>query len=193
MTSVNIEAHRKALEYSCRGIDFGEVKLIEEKSDTIDEWNYNVIYNLGDHIKTEYALLIHADGFVVNPKKWKEGWLEYDYIGSPWPLPSDNYSYRDIFGRVQRVGNSVSLRSKRLIDLAKQQDIEWRTFHGNTNEDGFICVNNRHMYEKHGMKFAPFEVALFFGRETPLVENEGINPFVFHQYAGENEKYPYFI
>jgi hypothetical protein len=190
--STNIDGMRRALDYSSKDIDFGDVKLIEHECDGIDEWNKHIVFELGSYIKTPFALLIHPDGFVVHPESWKDKWLEYDYIGSPWALPSDDYSYRDVNGKIQRVGNSVSLRSKKLLDLPKKVDMEWRSFHGFYNEDGYISCNMRHIFEQHGCKFAPFEEAVFFGRETPLPENVGINPFVFHRHMGENNKYPNF-
>lgn len=192
VTSVDKKAHEQALEYSCEKIDFGAVKLLDLNTKNIDEWNKAIIYDLPEHIDTEYALLVHADGFVVNPESWNNDWLNYDYIGSPWGLPTDDFSFKDINGVVQRVGNSVSLRSKKLLDIPNKLNLEWKSFHGYYNEDGYICVNYRHIYEQEGCKFAPFEVAKDFGRETPLIENIGVKPFVFHRYVGENSIYPKF-
>ena len=208
LTSVRIPQTIKALEYSCRGIEFGAVKLASdikpdllpdyikheytEGSSNIDEWNYNIIYNLSNHIETDYAILIHDNGFVVNPESWRNEFLEYDYIGAPWPLPTDDYSYRDINGEIIRQGNSVSLRSKKLIDLPNKLNLEWKPFHGFTNEDGFICVNYRHRYIEEGCKFAGIGVAKYFSHETMIPEIEGINPFAFHNYNGNNIKYPKF-
>lgn len=207
-TSLNIEGHIKALEYSCREIDFGEVKLISpdkpdnlppyikweltDRTRSVNDWCHDIIYKLGSHIDTEFVILIHDDGFIVNPDMWRDEFLDYDYIGAPWPLPLDNFSYRDINGEIIRVGNSVSIRSKRLIDLAPKLNLEWRTFHGYYNEDGFICVNYRHIYKEHGMKFADIDVAKYFSHETPITEIEGIEPFMFHTYQGRNNKYPRF-
>ncbi len=196
VTSVKIPQTIKALEYSCRNINFGKVKLVSdtipenlppiisfefiEKMNNIDEWNYSIIYKLGKYIDTEYAMLIHDDGFIINPQSWKEEFLEYDYIGAPWPLPNDDFSFRDINGDIIRVGNSVSLRSKKLIDLPADLNLEWKSFHGYYNEDGFICVNYRHVYLNHGMKFANIDVAKYFSHETPIPEIDGITPFAFH-------------
>ena len=208
MTSVDIPATIKALEYSCRDIKFGAVKIASdilpdnlpefithcytEKMRSIDEWNYAIIYRLGGYIDTEFAILIHADGFVVNPESWKKEFLDYDYIGAPWPLPHDDFSFRDINGEIIRVGNSVSLRSKKLIDLPVKLNLEWKPFHGFYNEDGFITVNNRHIYKEHGMKFADLDIARYFSHECMIPEIEGIKPFMFHRYAGTNVIYPKF-
>lgn len=200
MTSVKIPQTIKALQYSSRGIKFGAIKIISdikpdnipddiiheytEKMSNIDDWNYSIIYKLGKHIETEFAMLIHDDGFIINPKSWRSEFLEYDYIGAPWPLPMDDFSYRDINGEIIRVGNSVSLRSKKLIDLPVKLNLEWKPFHGYYNEDGFICVNYRHIYKEHGMKFADIYVAKYFSHETQLPETIGIEPFAFHGRKG---------
>ncbi len=175
------ESQQKAIDYSCKDIKFGAVKNVIKECDGIDEWNKNIIYDLTNHVDTDFCLLIHPDGYIIHPECWRDEWLQYDYIGSPWPLPTDDFSYRDKSGTIQRVGNSVSLRSKRLIDLAPKFNLPWQSFHGFTNEDGFICVNNRHIYEEHGMKFAPLDVAIRFGKEHIIPENIDVNKtFVFH-------------
>jgi hypothetical protein len=206
LTSVRVPQTIKALEYSCKDIKFGAIKLISDvkpdnlplsithefcpKMSNIEEWNYAAIYELGKHIDTEFAILIHDDGFIVNPSSWRDEFLEYDYIGAPWPLPLDDYSYRDINGEIIRQGNSVSLRSKKLIDLPNKLNLEWRDFHGFTNEDGFICVNYRHRYIEEGCKFADIEVAKYFSHETMIPEIQGIKPFAFHRHFGTNSIYP---
>lgn len=186
------DQQQKALDYSSRYIEFGAVKNIIVDTNNIDEWNKAVVFDLGDHIDTDYALFIHPDGFVVHPNKWSDTWLDYDFIGAPFPLPRDDFSYRDINGKIQRVGNSVSLRSKKLLQLPKKINMEWKPFHGFYNEDGYISVNMRHVFEEHGCKFAPLEEAIKFSREVPLAENKGIETFCFHKNEGENSKYPNF-
>ena len=207
-TTVDLDKHVKALEYSCKGINFGAVKLIAhekpenlpdnitfeqcDKTSNIDEWNHDIIYKLSKHIDTDFCLLIHDDGFVVNPEQWRDEFLNYDYIGAPFPLPQDNFSFRDINNNLIRVGNSVSLRSKKLIDLPVKLNLEWKPFHGYYNEDGFICVNNRHIYIEHGCVFADIDIAKYFSHETMIPEIEGIKPFAFHKYSGTNHIYPRF-
>jgi hypothetical protein len=209
MTSVNVNATIKALKYSMREIDFGEAILIThrkplsllfsgiryrhiEKIRDIDAFNYNIIYRLHEYIKTDYLLLVHYDGFVVNPKMWRDEFLHYDYIGSPWPLPTDDRAYRDIHGNICRVGNSVSIRSKRLLEYPAKTAIPFEANLGLYNEDGFICCKNRHLFEAAGMTFAPLELAVYFGHESMIPEIEGIRPFVFHKWQGTNSEYPKF-
>lgn len=179
LTGVDFEGHKRALDKSCEGIDFGAVKIVwDEKCNSIDEWNRKIIQDLYRYVDTSHALLIHADGYVINPEVWEPAWMGYDYIGAPWPLPQDDYSYRDEEGGLQRVGNSVSLRSKKLMELAATK--EWKPYYGNTNEDGFICCHNRRWLESQGMRFAPLEVAAHFSKEHTIPENEGLETFMFH-------------
>jgi glycosyltransferase involved in cell wall biosynthesis len=208
MATRNVEETLQALNHSCRGVKYGSVKLLShytpyeldkniefiriDKIKSIDDWSYKIIYELNQYIDTEFALLVHADGFVVNPSSWKDEFLDYDYIGAPWPLPTDNYSYRDAHGNIVRVGNSVSLRSKRLLELPIKLNMPWEPFHGYWNEDGFICVKNKHIYEANGMRFATLDVAKYFSHEAMIPEVKGIKPFAFHKWAGSNKIYPKF-
>jgi hypothetical protein len=208
VSSVRIDQTIKALEYSSKDIKFGSVKLISdieplnlsnkisfnkiEKINNIDEWNYSIIYKLPTYIRTDFCILIHDNGFIVNSNSWKDEFLKYDYIGAPWPLPVDDYSYRDINNNLIRVGNSVSLRSKKLLNIPLKHNLEWKAFHGYTNEDGFICCNYRHKYLEEGCKFADIDVAKYFSHENSMPETKGIKPFAFHNYLGENSQYPKF-
>lgn len=214
MTSVKVSETIKAMEYSMRGIDFAEAVLVThrkpwflpkgikykhiDKLNDIDRFNYETVYHMGEYVDTEFALLVHYDGFVVHPEAWKDEFLNYDYIGSPWPLPKegDITTYRDVNGNICRVGNSVSIRSKRLMEFPKKANIPWvgEELNGVTyyNEDGFICCKIRHLLEAEGMKIAPIEVAKYFGHENMIPEIEGITPFVFHKWMGTNVHYPNF-
>lgn len=181
LTNRDFEGHKKALDKSCEGVDFGAVKLIwDDKITGIDEWNRKIIYELTDYVQTEFAMLIHADGYVRNSHIWSDRFLEYDYIGAPWPLPQDNYSYRTSTGELVRVGNSVSIRSKRILSLPRELGLEWKPYYGNTNEDGFLTVHNRDTLKGHGVQFAPIEVAKHFSKEHEIEENEGLSTFAFH-------------
>lgn len=193
------DQHQKALDKSCEKIQFGAVKNIVVSTNNIDEWNRAVVFDLGDYIDTEFALLVHPDGYVVEPDAWRDDFLEYDFIGAPFPLPTKNFlyedkvSYRDHNGILHRVGNSVSIRSKKLLQLPKKIGMEWKPFHGFYNEDGYISVNMRHVFEAHGCKFAPLEVARFFSRESEIPENKNIEKtFCFHKFKGPNKKYTNF-
>jgi hypothetical protein len=212
ISSVNLPQTYFAFQKSVEGINFGAVKLVthERPKDlpdfieyskcynitNINEYSYYCIYNLTNHVNTSHCLLIQADGFVINPDKWENSWLEYDYIGSLWEYNEN--AYIDPFGNHQRVGNGgFSLRSKKLLDVPKHEHIEWDVNQGdfykhmnanNFAEDGNICVHNRHIYERCGCKFAPVEVAARFAHEKSIKETEGIVPFGFHYHLPNNTK-----
>jgi hypothetical protein len=179
LTNRDFEGAKKAMDESCKNIEFGGAKIIwDEKCNSIEKWNEKMVFDLPKYVDTTHALIIHQDGFVRNFSQWKDEWLQYDFIGAPWPLPSDDYSYRDEEGNLVRVGNSVSLRSKKLMDLIATRPMEFH--YGNNNEDGQICCWNRKWLESQGCKFAPFEVAIHFSKEHQLPENAGLDTFMFH-------------
>lgn len=205
VSSVNLDHTLYAFKKSMEKINFGEAKLITDKTPSgfiengvsietckpitsIDEYSHYMIFSLHKHVKTTHCLVIQADGFVINPEQWDPLWLTYDYIGAPWEYV--DHAYIDPWGNHQRVGNGgFSLRSKKLLEVPLNAyvhfDVNWGSFYkhmnaNNTAEDGCICVHNRHIYEVLGCKFAPVEVASRFAHEKPVPETTGIKPFGFH-------------
>ena len=156
LTNKDFDAHKEALDKSSESIEWGARKIIwDEEMQSIDEWNYKIIYELHNYVQTDYAMLIHADGYVINPSAWRDEFLDYDYIGAPWPLPRDPISYRTPNDELIRVGNSVSLRSRKILEAPSKLGLEWRSYYGNTNEDGFLCVHSRDKLMEYGCTFAP--------------------------------------
>jgi len=148
-----------------------------------------MIYHLTEHIDSDYTLTIQHDGFIINPDAWMDEFYQYDYIGAPWPWREQGFVTP--FGEHITVGNGgFSFRSKKLLDLPSKVEVPfdvvamndfYKMFGAtNWNEDGNICVHNRHIFEEHGCKFAPVEVAKFFSHESSLDINRGIVPFGFH-------------
>lgn len=197
----------RAIEYSARRLKFKSIKLITPhglKSNVCEivkceplnyeQYNHFVVYRLHEYVDTDFALLVQNDGYVVNPDKWRNEFLDYDYVGAPWPMPTDGYSFRDADGNLYRVGNGgFSLRSKRLLKIPTELGLEWKEYYGNYHEDGFLCVHNRKKLEEAGCAFAPLEVAKHFSHETNVPEIQGIIPFGFHgrgnyYYAMTNNK-----
>jgi hypothetical protein len=211
-TTSELDSTLKALYTSMSGIKFGEVKLITTKDNlekynselesegivieeplipitNYNEYNYYVVYKLGEHINTSHCLLVQPDGFVLFPEKWDDTWLNYDYIGAPWAYVED--AYIDPFGNHHRVGNGgFSLRSKKFLEVPNKVEVPWETNNSdfywmpegvvNYHEDGNVCVHNRHIFIEQGCKYAPVEVAVRFSQETRVPECEGITPFGFH-------------
>lgn len=191
---VRVKETIDALLKSCSDIKFGSVKLFTHedvdnsnfevvKIENLDYEKYNkfIVYELHKYLDTDYVLIVQDDGYVINTEKWSDEFLKYDYIGAPWPLPSDSFSFRDIYGNIVRVGNGgFSLRTKKLLSLPTQLKIEWRSYYGFYNEDGFFTCHNRHLFESQGCQYAPIDVAKHFSQESDIPEVQGIIPFGFH-------------
>lgn len=217
VSSVKLEPTLSALIYSNRYLDFERVLfLTHEKRENFkrvpnyveivnipeikskDDYSKFMLYNFKDYITTEHCLTVQYDGFVLHPDKWDENWLQYDYIGAPWPA---FYVNRENQRELVRVGNGgFSLRSKKFINLYTQLNLSLIV-------DGLVGIAEDHQqccmyhstYVNNGIKFAPVEVAKYFSHEnhsiTPESEKQ-IRPFGFHLCRGyivpdEYEKYPY--
>jgi hypothetical protein len=168
---------------------FSIEKPFESPLQSINEYNWYCIYELHNHLQTSHALLVQYDSAVINGDKWRMEFLDFDYIGAPWPVIEN--SFIDPFGVSQRVGNGgFSLRSKKLLEVPLKREIPWdvvtNDFYNSfgtkfLSEDGNICVHNRHLYELEGCKFAPVNVAAQFSYENQVPENQGIKPFGYHK------------
>jgi hypothetical protein len=183
-----------AIKKSMEGINFSESKLITSeniedstveiyKIPNLDYEGYNkfIVYELYKYIDTEYCLIVQDDGYVINPDKWMPNFLDYDYIGAPWALPNDDFSCKDPFGNLIRVGNGgFSLRSRKLLSLPTKLNLEWKSYFGYYNEDGFFTCHNRHLFEAEGCVYAPLDVSKYFSHEAEIPEIQGIIPFGFH-------------
>ena len=85
-----------------------EIIKIPEIKSTAD-YNKVIFFEVSKHLKTDYAIFIQYDGYVLSGMHFSEFFLNYDYIGAPWP-------HHQEFG----VGNGgFSLRSARLINAVK--------------------------------------------------------------------------
>ena len=120
------------------------------------------------YVKTEFFIVLQYDGFVLNGDCFSETFLDYDYIGAPWP----HFNFH-------KVGNGgFSLRSKRLMQAAEvllvQQDFL-------LPEDVVICRKYRRQLERDAaIKFAPVSVAEKFSQELSAPNHP---TFGFHGYT----------
>ncbi|MBL7005154.1 MAG: hypothetical protein ISR69_14140 [Gammaproteobacteria bacterium] len=210
VATTEVEATAKALEYSVNSLRFDKVLLIShfdpaphsntyeyiqiDPFKSVADWGRFIIFDLYKYIDTDFIILIHADGFIVNPSAWDPAFLQYDYIGAPWALSRAKGHFIDANGNNVRVGNSVSLRSAKLLKAPSLLGLNWDTEDqlGYLHEDGFLCAHNKILLESKGIKFAPLDLACHFSRENPIPENKGITPFAFHKWKGENKNYPRF-
>ena len=208
VATIDVEKAVMALRYSKIAIEFAESILISnykpwnlsndikykriEPFNDVGEWGKFIIYDLHKYINSKYIILVHDDGFIVNPSLWDNNFLKYDFVGAPWPSPKDKYSYRTKAGEIVNVGNSVSLRSKKILEMPSKLNLPWQSFHGNFHEDGFLCVKNRDILISKGIKFADSKTAYKFSIETKLDDYENKISFAFHKWFENNRNYPDF-
>lgn len=124
---------------------------------------YNNIYlNILPYILTveDFYLNIHADGFPVNKNSWDDRFLNYDYIGAPWPWHPDH----------KRVGNGgFSLRSKKLYKSLQYIDVslKFNLIESQYGEDHIICRDlGDILTQEYGINFCGEELACKFSMES---------------------------
>lgn len=124
------------------------------------------------HLFAGHCLCVQHDGYIIRPGAWEDGFLEYDYIGAPWPNGC--------------VGNGgFSLRSKRFFDaLAEIRE----SINNPHPEDWRICHEHREDLEIRGVKFAPSNVAHRFSVENvPYVDSFGFHGLYTMATLGDKE------
>ncbi len=204
----------RALEFSSREIKFADVVLVCRNRPNgsngttiqrVHEHGYPAAMNfevagLVNYIQTGFALCIHHDGYIINPKAWRDDWLKYDFIGAPWPrLPHANHPGKSEFlhGRVGNTGFCLKSRAfmqatNELRDLfikaSKRPDRYGQQYSG----DAFCCQHQRPALEQRGITFAPVEVAADFAWESNIEEVPGDRPYAFgfHNFHLENKEIP---
>jgi hypothetical protein len=180
-----IEMAAKALRYSCQAIDFAAVKLLAPQPPrdmfpgleftpipSLDGVGYSrfMIKELHRYVETDYCLVVQADGYVQNPRLWREDFLAYDFIGAPWPQTTASRHGADVtihnLSERHRVGNGgFSLRSRRLLEACAGLPFEPLA---QFPEDFIICRLCQPYLAGLGLRFAPLEVAEAFAVELPL-------------------------
>ena len=206
VSGIDPERAAAALELSMLGVEYKEAVLVshrppENLSDKItfkqckatelastdpkntDDYSRFMAYHLADYVDGDYALIVHHNARVLNPDKWSQDFLDYDYIGAPWPK---HRHFTDDGGEV-RVGNGgFSLRSRRLLGILNELGLPF-TDHGTgfSHEDGIICVYYRKELQAAGIRFAPVETAAAFSHEFDVPESVK-DPFGFHDYKSSS-------
>ncbi len=133
------------------GIEVVNIAPIRSKR----EYSHFLVKQLPAHVHTPHVLVMQWDGFVTRPEAWDPRFLEYDYIGAPWPADLSPVA----------VGNGgFSLRSRKLLDALLDPSFpEAQIVH----EDQAICVHFRERLERDfGIRFAPADLAARFSHET---------------------------
>ena len=179
-TSVNVRATLEALFTCLDQIKFAECLLFTDKE--IDfrrsdiravrieplrssrDYSHFLLRDLADRLNTDHCLIVQWDGFVLNADLWNPRFLDFDYIGAPWPQFADGHD----------VGNGgFSLRSRRLLEAC--HDPRFQMGHP---EDVAICRTNRTFLEaEHRIRFADRKTAADFSFERA---GSGHPAFGFH-------------
>jgi hypothetical protein len=162
---VQPELSVKALLYSSKDIIFKKLKLfshykpnnlpphiefIQIEKQTHSSMNYFSMHELPKYIEEDYMLSIHDDGFIINPHLWTDEFLNYDYVGAPWPNEAT-------WCPVNRVGNGgFVLKSKKFMHL------ETHLPYTNENNDVHITNTQYEYFTKNGCTYAPVEIAMKF-------------------------------
>jgi len=178
----NIEALKKCMSL----MDFGAVKFLShQKPDnlpneitfeyctelkSIYDFDCYAFSELGKHIDTSHMLMVQDHAYILRPELWDDDWLQYDFIGAPWPE-------RDAF-----ISASTGEMVKKLLDLPKKLGLPVVEDRGYTNDDGLVNSYYRKIFLENGIKYPSVHVASRFAYENPIPENEGVLPFGFHRY-----------
>ena len=171
VSSSNLAATVRALEASLAQIEFAEALLFTDQEPAAigvaasseievvaiepirssEAYSRFILEELAERIGTSHCLIVQWDGHVIDAGRWREEFLEYDYIGASWPQFHDGHE----------VGNGgFSLRSRRLIEACRRPG-----FAVHHPEDVAICRTNRVFLEGLGLRFAPVELANRFSAE----------------------------
>ena len=129
----------------------GIIRIPEIRS--TEDYNRVIFFEVHKHLKTEYAIFIQYDGFVISGDSFSDRFLSYDYVGASWPHHQEF-----------NVGNGgFSLRSSKLIrgvqEFILPKDLK-------SPEDVVICRYLRARLEDAlSLKYAPKNVADDFSYE----------------------------
>jgi len=180
-TSIEVDMTHLALRISSRNINFGEIKLLSsivpEKLHpeieyvkipnlNIEKYNRLILEDLHKYFKTTHCLIVQADSFVVDANLWKEEFLNFDYIGAPWPNKVNADSGIILNLENNPVGNGgFSLRSQKLAKATAKINYKSLKF-PIKSEDIIICYYLYKEMINDGIKFASPQLAAQFSMEN---------------------------
>lgn len=178
----------KTLEYSQKNIIFNRIILFSheepidnkfefikiQKFQNIAEYS-NFVLSLSKYLDSDFVLIVQEDGHIINPSNWSDKFLDYDYIGAPWPSSNNWLKRWDKYGnnvsntirqniKSNRVGNGgFSLRSRKFLEFSS-------TFENcqGLSEDIFLSLYNYNLAKEFGLNFPSVNKAMQFSYETPL-------------------------
>jgi len=145
-------------------------------------YQYNIfcikyLYEYIKNINCSHFLMIHDDGFIINPNLWDNNFLNYDYIGAPWLKNKDEEPFGWVTEYKNAVGNGgFCLRSKKFIEECSTVN-----YNSSANEDVFLCCLMYQYFKNKNIKFADIDTAYKFSIETRTFKYNDFNEsFGFH-------------
>lgn len=181
---VNPQLAVQALRVSTRGFEPERVVLFTHedvdcefevvKIKKLDFIGYQLftLKELHKYIETSHVLTIQTDGFILRPELWDSNWLNYDYIGAPWPDCE--------YTKHSRVGNSgFCLRSKRFLEATDELSTKTTLRNVQTRygllDDHFVANTIYTPLINRGIVFAPLDEAAKFSFELDTEVSPGID------------------
>ena len=161
ITSVDIRGHEWAIKETVSKMPFPVESLLIQPDPRIVnlvEWSKFALDKLASYVKTDFVLLVHADGYAVNSDKWRDDFLDWDYVGAPWPQWITR-SWRTMVGN-----GGFSLRSHRWLQAAK----ELAGVSQGEPEDWFCCKTHLEHFVNRGCRIAPVALAMKFSLENRI-------------------------
>lgn len=167
-SSVNVAATVAAIRSTLSQVDVGRCLLFTDRTEQVadpaiipikiprlkssSDYSRFMLKSLPSFVQTDHCLVVQWDGFAIDAGQWDDSFLNYDYVGAPWPQFHDSWN----------VGNGgFSLRSRKLLEACMDP-----AFVAEHPEDVAICRRNRALLEaKYCLAFAPHEVARRFSVE----------------------------
>lgn len=140
------------------GLQIQQIPLIENRT----QWQIFIGRMISASlVEYPYSLCVHADGFPIDVEMWHPQFLDYDYLGAPWP-------HDGLVG-----SGGCSLSSSKFNETVNK--LPW--YDGTINFDEFVCRVQRQRMLELGIRFAPPEVAVCFCTEATDKEQKS---FAYH-------------
>jgi hypothetical protein len=163
--SVNLDWTKRALKKSMEQCEFGDAILFTDatisgpfrtvKIENLSREGYQAfrLHPPAELLEAAHVLFVEWDGYVVDPRAWRQHFTDFDYIEAKWAHVSDGMN----------VGNSgFSLLSHKLLKVLAEQQLP---FDGSV-VDALICRKYRPLLERdYGIRFAPESIADEFSYE----------------------------
>lgn len=145
------------------------------------EYSKFCLVDLNKYISTDFCLTIQHDGYIINPECWTNEFLNFDYIGAPWP---PDWGYKN------RIGNGgFCMKSKKFLQTCSaifsnfdfNLEISRDKYDISINEDFLACNIYYDEMLLKGIKFADLQTSSLFSIEHPIPEMKN-KTFGFHDY-----------